>query len=450
MSAPRPLRPTSSPGSAAPPEAMTTVAEPAGRGSLVAPVVVIGALATLAATVVIGPSSLHTSPRSSPWSWCSRCSTALCSSWTSLLAALLTVVLFIPMQRFVLPGSLPFELEPYRVLVAFIFTGWVASLFVDSRVSLRRTGFEGPLLLLAAGVFGSVVVNATRVRGLETDVAKALTFFVSFLLVFYVVVSVVRTRAHVDLLLKVIVACGAVVAAEAVVESRTEFNLFNDLPRLIPLLKLGSFAVPPSEDRGFRAYASAQHPIALGALLIVLLPLAHLSDQAHRPTPVVDRGGSTHHGRPGDAFPNERPDAAGRRRRFLHPATARRRSASSPICSPLSSPSTSLSRERSEHSSTRSSRKVGSSRSRPPTPAAAARDGLRTSGRPSTSSGRRRSSARATPHGESSSDDRTPRSSTTSGSATCSRRDWSERSAGRGSSACDPAIRWARQTRSLE
>jgi O-antigen ligase len=252
---------------------MTTVAERAGGGSLVAPLVVVGALMTFAATVVAGPSPLHTAPVVAVVMVFAVFHRSLLA-WTSLLAALLTVVLFIPMQRFVLPGSLPFELEPYRVLVAFMFTGWVASLLVDNRVTLRRTGFEGPLLLLTTGVFGSVVANSTRVQGLESEVAKALTFFASFLLVFYFVVSVVRTRAHVDLLVKVIVACGAVVAGAAVVESRTEYNIFNDIPRLIPLLKLGSLTVAPSEDRGFRAYASAQHPIALGALLIVLLPLA--------------------------------------------------------------------------------------------------------------------------------------------------------------------------------
>jgi O-antigen ligase/polysaccharide polymerase Wzy-like membrane protein len=252
---------------------VSTVAEPVGRGSIVAPFVVVGALLTLATTVLLGPSPLHTAPVLAVVMIFTVFHRSLLG-WTSLVAALLTVVLFIPMQRFVLPGSLPFELEPYRVLVAFMFTGWVASLLVDSRVALRRTGFEGPLLLLTAGVFGSVVANSTRVQGLETEVAKALTFFASFLLVFYFVVSVVRTRAHVDLLVKVIVACGAVVAGAAVVESRTEYNVFNDIPRLIPLLKLGSLTVAPSEDRGFRAYASAQHPIALGALLIVLLPLS--------------------------------------------------------------------------------------------------------------------------------------------------------------------------------
>ena len=52
-------------------------------------------------------------------------------AWDSLLALLVLVILFVPIQRYVLPGSLPFELEPYRLLVAFMIAGWIASLLVD-------------------------------------------------------------------------------------------------------------------------------------------------------------------------------------------------------------------------------------------------------------------------------------------------------------------------------
>ena len=135
---------------------MTAITEPGGRGSFVAPAAVIGMLAVFAATVLVGPSPLRTAPVVAVVIAVAVFHRTLLA-WTNLLAALLAVVLFIPMQRFVLPGSLPFELEPYRVLVAFMFIGWVASLLVDQRVQLRRTGFEGPLLLLGAGVFGSVI-----------------------------------------------------------------------------------------------------------------------------------------------------------------------------------------------------------------------------------------------------------------------------------------------------
>ena len=74
------------------------------------------------------------------------------------------VILFIPIQRYVLPGSLPFELEPYRLLVAFMFAGWIASLLVDPRVRLRRERLRGAdRALILVGVLGSVLVNSARV-----------------------------------------------------------------------------------------------------------------------------------------------------------------------------------------------------------------------------------------------------------------------------------------------
>ena len=55
--------------------------------------------------------------------------------WQSLLALMILVILFIPMRRYTLPGSLPFELDPYRVIVLFVLGGWIASLLADQRVS---------------------------------------------------------------------------------------------------------------------------------------------------------------------------------------------------------------------------------------------------------------------------------------------------------------------------
>ena len=53
---------------------------------------------------------------------------------------LILVILFIPIRRYSLPGNLPFELEPYRLLVMLLLVGWGASLLVDPRIRFRRTG----------------------------------------------------------------------------------------------------------------------------------------------------------------------------------------------------------------------------------------------------------------------------------------------------------------------
>src|SRR5438309_8050889 len=64
-------------------------------------------------------------------------------SWRALLTLVILVILFIPIRRYVLPIRLPFELEPYRLLVLVVATGWLASLLVDRRVKLRPSGFGG-------------------------------------------------------------------------------------------------------------------------------------------------------------------------------------------------------------------------------------------------------------------------------------------------------------------
>src|SRR5687767_15777608 len=44
--------------------------------------------------------------------------------WETILVVLVLVILFIPIRRYTMPGDLPFQLEPYRVLVALVLAGW--------------------------------------------------------------------------------------------------------------------------------------------------------------------------------------------------------------------------------------------------------------------------------------------------------------------------------------
>jgi polysaccharide biosynthesis protein PslJ len=200
--------------------------------------------------------------------------------WRSLFMLLIAVILFIPIRRYILPASLPFQLEPYRLLVAFIAFGWLTSLLIDPRVSIRSTGYELPLAVFLGAAVMSLVLNPDRVSEVAPVLTKALMFFVSYLVVMYIVPSVIRTLSDIDKLLKVLVAGGAVVAVSAVYESRTGYNVFDHLSKVLPFLKIGAIPFADGEDptgtsRGGtdRAYASAQHPIALGAAFAILLPL---------------------------------------------------------------------------------------------------------------------------------------------------------------------------------
>src|SRR5712691_2721147 len=79
--------------------------------------------------------------------------------WSSLIALVIGVILFIPIGRYTLPLNLPFKLEPYRLVVILVGAGWIVSLLVDPRVRTRPTGFRAPLLLFTFGALGSIIAN---------------------------------------------------------------------------------------------------------------------------------------------------------------------------------------------------------------------------------------------------------------------------------------------------
>jgi polysaccharide biosynthesis protein PslJ len=202
-------------------------------------------------------------------------------AWRSLVAGILLVDFFLPI-RYTIPGNLPFELEPYRLLVALVLAGWVSALLVDPRVRLRASGFEGPLLMFIVGAVASDLVNWSQVTslGVETNVTKSLTFLLSFVLVVYFVTSVVRSASDLNFVLRALVTCGAVVAGFALFESASGYNIFDHLSgafsflRSSPLPYTLQTAAANSRGGRLRVYASSQSPIALSALFVMLVPLA--------------------------------------------------------------------------------------------------------------------------------------------------------------------------------
>jgi polysaccharide biosynthesis protein PslJ len=193
--------------------------------------------------------------------------------WQLLLAGLVLVILFIPIRRFTFPAALPFELEPYRVVVALILIGWFASLLVDSRVRVRRTILDGPMALVTLALATSIAVNPSRVAASDAALLKSVTFFASFLLIFYFVVSVVRDRSRVESLVKLLVLGGAVVSVLAIIEYWNGYNAYDDLMGRIAFLEFHSHE-PGISRTVRRAFGPAEHPIALGALLAMLVPLS--------------------------------------------------------------------------------------------------------------------------------------------------------------------------------
>ena len=246
----------------------------ADRGPILAAGFVFGALAILTTTVLTGSAVAEIAPVIALGVVLVIAYRTLLA-WPALLAGLVLVILFIPIKRYTLPGHLPFELEAYRVYVAVLATMWLGALLVDPRVRVRASGLEGPIFLFVAAALGSIIFNGARITKLDvhSEVTKQLTFFVSFVLVFYLIVSVIRTREQVDGLLRMLVGGGAIVAALSIVESNTGFNAFDRLDSLLPVLQ--AVPAPETGERGgnLRVMGSAQGPIALGAAFAMLLPL---------------------------------------------------------------------------------------------------------------------------------------------------------------------------------
>lgn len=195
-------------------------------------------------------------------------------SWRLIVGSIVVIIFFVPITRYTLPGNLPFDFEPYRVVVAAVVAAWIVALLVDPRIRITRSFLDGPLWAVGIAAAASVAVNPARVSAVgSATVLKGLTYLVSFFLVTWLLVSVVRDQRTIDMLVKLVVVSGTIVAAFAVVESRIEYNVFDHLAEWIPLLELSN--APQAQNRGaLRAYGSAQVAIALGAVLVMLIPLA--------------------------------------------------------------------------------------------------------------------------------------------------------------------------------
>jgi polysaccharide biosynthesis protein PslJ len=198
------------------------------------------------------------------------------SRWAWMVSGLVIVDLVIPSDgRYTLAGMSAFQLEPYRVFVGLLLVGWIASLLCDPRVKVRRTGFEGPLGLILFAIAGSLLFNASRVDGVMSFVIKGISLEASFLLVIYLVVSVVRTRAILDWLMKILVIAGTIEGAGAIIERKEGFSIFNHERLLLPIFHFNAQVLDQLHRSGsLRAEAATGQPIELSAVMAMLVPFA--------------------------------------------------------------------------------------------------------------------------------------------------------------------------------
>jgi O-antigen ligase len=203
-------------------------------------------------------------------------------AWPTLLGLILVVILFVPIRRYMVGGELPFELEPYRVIIAAVLGCWLCAVAADPRVRVRASGLEAPIGVLLVAMLLSMAANLPRVNAAGATVIKNFTFYLSYILVLYFIVSIVRARKDLDRMIALLVGGGTILAVAALVEWRTSTNFFNWYSHVAPFLHYVDEGIAQERGSGFRARASAQHPIALTAALVMLLPLAIYLYQRHQ------------------------------------------------------------------------------------------------------------------------------------------------------------------------
>src|SRR6186997_978076 len=98
---------------------MRTIVGQAERGPVVSTAIVLGSLAILALSTLSNAPLQKIAPVTVVVIVCALTYRSLLA-WQNLLAVLIVVILFVPIRRYSLPGHLPFELEPYRLLVFLV------------------------------------------------------------------------------------------------------------------------------------------------------------------------------------------------------------------------------------------------------------------------------------------------------------------------------------------
>jgi polysaccharide biosynthesis protein PslJ len=203
-----------------------------------------------------------------------RSSARSINPWAMAVAGFVLAIWLIPIKRYRLPVDLPFELEVYRVLIAAALVLFTASV-LGGRARFSAAGHGKPVALFAAGLLASQLVNLRAINeaGVQDISLKTFAVYVSYIVVFVLVTSMIQSNDDVQFVVVAIVLGAAIVAPLALWEGKVKDSPFYHLDEWIPFFDRTK-EVPLNFRGRLRVRASAQHPIALGAVLALTLPLA--------------------------------------------------------------------------------------------------------------------------------------------------------------------------------
>ena len=195
-------------------------------------------------------------------------------TWPRAVITLVAVIWLIPIKSYAFPVRLPFNLEPYRLLIIVMAIAWMIAA-ASGRGRFSAAGHGRPIAVMVLVAIIALVANRTAIdaAGMQTQAIKSFSFFLSYSIAYLLVSSTIARVRDVDAVIKTLAIGAVLVAAEAIYESRTKRNLFDDLHRILPfLVHIGPTRFNFAGGH-LRVRASAQHPIALGAALAMSVPL---------------------------------------------------------------------------------------------------------------------------------------------------------------------------------
>ncbi|WP_157981727.1 O-antigen ligase family protein [Protaetiibacter intestinalis] len=210
---------------------------------------------------------------------------------TVALVALLAVILFVPIRTYAIPVPLPFQLEPYRLLIAVLLIGAFFVLLAHPRMRLRPVAFGVPIAVFLGTLVLSIVVSIVPLaqQGLVGTAFGGLVNLMFILSVFFLVRQFLSSERVVMATLGFLAYGGTTVAFFAIVERVTHINVFLRFGDVLPLQLLRD-ATEDWRAGGARSFGSAQHPIALSVMLCMLIPIVlYLAREASWPRNTVNR-----------------------------------------------------------------------------------------------------------------------------------------------------------------
>jgi polysaccharide biosynthesis protein PslJ len=196
-------------------------------------------------------------------------------TWANMAVSLALLVWLVPIKTYSLPVDLPFNLEPYRLFVLLLVFAWLIG-FLAGQSHLSAGGQAYPLILFTGVLFATQILNFDELNAgsSEPQALKSLSYFLSFVIVFLLVTSTLDSVSAIERLVRALVVGGVIIAAAALYDSRFTYNVFEHLHQWIPVLEYQPREVDAARGGRLRVYASAQHPIALGVVLLMMVPLA--------------------------------------------------------------------------------------------------------------------------------------------------------------------------------